>query len=147
MCTHPHATNTVLNTQHSHTHPCTHTHTQGSACPPICKESFLCLSWNTTQEPRPLHPVVPHYRSTKGGGAGEGRLHQHLVPWYTPTACLRQCSYYLVVSYAGMTDREQAVRVLEAKPVGSYLVRLSTKIWGYTVSVKGTYTLAAWNEF
>ncbi len=37
----------------------------------------------------------------------------------------------------GMTDREQAEKVLDRKPVGSYLVRLSTKLWGYTVSVKG----------
>ena len=37
----------------------------------------------------------------------------------------------------GSLERERAEKVLEGRPVGSYLVRLSAKVWGYTISVKG----------
>lgn len=39
-------------------------------------------------------------------------------------------------SSLGKIGRESASRVLENEPIGSYLVRLSPKLWGYTVSVK-----------
>jgi len=41
--------------------------------------------------------------------------------------------------FHGTLSRDGAVKLLELKPIGSFLVRLSTKIWGYTISVK-TYT-------
>lgn len=36
----------------------------------------------------------------------------------------------------GKLNRNDAEKLLESRPAGSYLVRLSTRIWGYTVSVK-----------
>ena len=38
--------------------------------------------------------------------------------------------------FHGLCDRERAEKLLEDKPVGSYLVRLSTRVWGYTISVR-----------
>ena len=40
------------------------------------------------------------------------------------------------MSLAGRLGRAKAEALLERKPVGSYLVRLGLKIWGYTISVK-----------
>lgn len=37
----------------------------------------------------------------------------------------------------GVIDRSTADRLLEDKTVGAFLVRLSKRIWGYTVSVRG----------
>lgn len=37
---------------------------------------------------------------------------------------------------SGRLGRGPAEALLEKKSVGSYLVRLSVKIWGYTISVK-----------
>lgn len=39
----------------------------------------------------------------------------------------------------GKIKRETADTLLQPKPSGMYLVRLSHKIWGYTISVKGIY--------
>jgi len=40
-------------------------------------------------------------------------------------------------SYAvGIISRADADELLHNKPLGSYLIRVSVKIWGYTVSVK-----------
>ena len=36
----------------------------------------------------------------------------------------------------GTIDRATAEKTLIPKPAGMYLVRLSNKIWGYTISVK-----------
>ena len=49
-------------------------------------------------------------------------------------------SYYNLFKFPfkGVIDRGAAERLLEEKPVGSFLVRLSKRIWGYTVSVRGT---------
>ncbi len=33
------------------------------------------------------------------------------------------------------------MKVLQNEPTGSYLVRLSAKLWGYTVSVKSEHIL------
>jgi SH2 domain-containing protein 4A len=41
--------------------------------------------------------------------------------------------------FHGAITKEMAVNLLAAKPAGTFLVRLTNKIWGYTVSVK-TYT-------
>ena len=38
--------------------------------------------------------------------------------------------------HAGKLTRDRSQKLLDSKPAGSYLVRLSTKIWGYTVSVQ-----------
>ena len=39
--------------------------------------------------------------------------------------------------HPGMITRDLAEKLLEHKPVGTYLVRFCLKIWGYTVSVRG----------
>ena len=40
---------------------------------------------------------------------------------------------------SGILNRQQAVALLDRKPVGSYLVRLGARIWGYTISVKSEF--------
>lgn len=40
----------------------------------------------------------------------------------------------------GKIGRESAVKLLQNEPVGSYLIRLSAKLWGYTASVKSEYS-------
>ena len=47
----------------------------------------------------------------------------------------------IILNLAGKTGREAASKTLENEPIGSYLVRLSAKLWGYTVSVKSKHTL------
>ena len=47
-------------------------------------------------------------------------------------------SYMHNITFAGKLTRDGAEKLLDSKPAGSYLVRLSTKIWGYTVSVQST---------
>ena len=42
-------------------------------------------------------------------------------------------------SLPGKVGRETAMRVLENGVIGSYLVRLSAKLWGYTVSVRSEF--------
>ena len=36
----------------------------------------------------------------------------------------------------GKIGRDSAVKMLQSAPFGSYLVRLSAKLWGYTISVR-----------
>lgn len=43
---------------------------------------------------------------------------------------------YSLYCMSGRLGRVPAETLLEKKSVGSYLVRLSVKIWGYTISVK-----------
>ena len=42
----------------------------------------------------------------------------------------------LLHHFPGRLGRAKAEYLLDKKPVGSYLVRLSVKTWGYTISVK-----------
>ena len=43
----------------------------------------------------------------------------------------------VIFTHLGLIDRGKAEALLETKPVGTFLVRITTKLWGYTVSVKG----------
>lgn len=43
----------------------------------------------------------------------------------------------LIFICIGLIDRAKAEELLEPKPVGTFLVRITTKLWGYTISVKG----------
>ncbi len=55
------------------------------------------------------------------------------------TACHYYYPSHYFVCFTGKLSREGAAKVLEWKPVGSFVVRLSSKIWGYVVSVKSKY--------
>lgn len=65
----------------------------------------------------------------------------HARRWFreteAPKGVGREKDGSVSVWFHGSLDRERAERLLEGRPVGSYLVRLSTKVWGYTISVKG----------
>lgn len=57
-----------------------------------------------------------------------------MVSWYY-THCLW---YNDLIPIVGPIKRDTADTILQPKPSGMYLVRLSHKVWGYTISVKGT---------
>lgn len=47
----------------------------------------------------------------------------------------------LLLFPSGKIGRDAAAKMLENEPLGSYLVRLSAKLWGYTVSVKSEFLI------
>ena len=49
----------------------------------------------------------------------------------TSNSCIQTCPCAV-----GIISRADADELLHNKPLGSYLIRVSVKIWGYTVSVK-----------
>lgn len=63
-----------------------------------------------------------------------------VVRWFnsieSPKGMGKESDGTISVWFHGKIGRESAMKVLEHEPVGSYLVRLSAKLWGYTVSVK-----------
>lgn len=59
-----------------------------------------------------------------------------MVPWYV---WYNVNNYLFGIITIGKIKRETADALLQPKPSGMYLVRLSHKIWGYTISVKGIY--------
>ena len=77
--------------------------------------------------PLPSHPThfSPHSLLTP--------LPSHLTP-FSPHALLTP-----LPKHTGKLGRQLASKLLESKPIGSYLVRLTNKLWGYAVSVKSMW--------
>lgn len=64
----------------------------------------------------------------------------HVVDWFrdieAPKGVGRERDGSISIWFHGKVGRETAMRVLESEVIGSYLVRMSAKLWGYTVSVR-----------
>lgn len=74
---------------------------------------------------------------------GECRLDQSQM---VSAECVYLAYNYCLLDFLppGKLGREASAKLLELKPAGSFLVRLSSKMWGYTVTVKSKKTIASY---
>ncbi|KAL5457707.1 hypothetical protein EMCRGX_G034994 [Ephydatia muelleri] len=65
----------------------------------------------------------------------------HVINWFreneAPKGVGQENDGSISIWFHGLIDRAKAEELLEPKPVGTFLVRITLKLWGYTVSVKG----------
>lgn len=68
--------------------------------------------------------------------------HEAMIQWYHDIEIVKGSGLESIVSrlpckwFYGLMSRTEAERVLESEPLGTFLVRLSEKIWGYAISYK-----------
>jgi hypothetical protein len=114
------------------------------------KELEQKMKWDRSKQTRrPIHPGRTNpskplvRRSSIFEPGTRPKTLDHVVTWFrvreAPRGHCRERDGTISLWFHGRLGRAKAEYLLDTKPVGSYLVRLSLKTWGYTISVK-TYT-------
>lgn len=88
--------------------------------------------------PKSADHVVAWFKEIEGPKGVGKEADGSISIWFHGTSdnIIRSVILMYLDDIAGKIGRESANRVLEKQPIGSFLVRLSAKLWGYTVSVK-----------
>ena len=61
-----------------------------------------------------------------------------MVSWYCVLLYFGDSKFSLLCFYSGIISRAYAEQLLSSKPIGSYLIRISEKMFGYVLSYRAS---------
>lgn len=61
-----------------------------------------------------------------------------IYPWFHGNSSLRVSHLFILFYFAGIISRSYTEQILSSKPIGTYLIRINEKIFGYALSYRAT---------